>query len=91
MVDGGGRTRIDAARLDAHWAVDTRSVLLLVQAYARPPAALPERAPGGRLMMTSGQDHGGGMPAEMAYALRKGALASVTVPWRPRSPSSRSR
>ncbi|MFJ9710101.1 SDR family oxidoreductase [Streptomyces sp. NPDC101234] len=64
---------IDAAMLDAHWAVDTRSVLLLVQAYAR------QAKPGGRVvMMTSGQDLGGGMPGELAYALQKGALASIT-------------
>ncbi|MFR0354066.1 SDR family oxidoreductase [Streptomyces sediminimaris] len=70
---------IDAAMLDAHWAVDTRSVLLLVQAYARHRAALPPRAPGGRVvMMTSGQDIAGGMPDEIAYALQKGALASIT-------------
>jgi 3-oxoacyl-[acyl-carrier protein] reductase len=70
---------IDAAMLDAHWAVDTRSVLLLVQAHARLRAALPEPAPGGRvILMTSGQDLGGGMPGEIAYALQKGALASVT-------------
>ncbi|MFD8999690.1 SDR family oxidoreductase [Streptomyces sp. NPDC059582] len=69
---------IDAAMLDAHWAVDARSVLLLVQAYARLRAALPSRTPGGRVvMMTSGQDLGGGMPDEIAYALQKGALASV--------------
>jgi 3-oxoacyl-[acyl-carrier protein] reductase len=65
--------------LDAHWAVDTRSVLLLVQAYARSRAALPPRTPGGRVvLMTSGQDLAGGMPGEIAYALQKGALASVT-------------
>nr|WP_152886609.1 SDR family oxidoreductase [Streptomyces adustus] len=70
---------VDAAMLDAHWAVDARSVLLLVQAYARLRAALPPRAAGGRVvMMTSGQDHAGGMPDEIAYALQKGALASVT-------------
>jgi 3-oxoacyl-[acyl-carrier protein] reductase len=70
---------IDAAMLDAHWAVDTRSVLLLVQAYARTRAALPPRTPGGRVvLMTSGQDIAGGMPGEIAYALQKGALASVT-------------
>ncbi|RSN55820.1 3-ketoacyl-ACP reductase [Streptomyces sp. WAC 04229] len=70
---------IDAAMLDAHWQVDTRSVLLLVQAYARHRAALPPRTPGGRVvMMTSGQDIAGGMPGEIAYALQKGALASVT-------------
>ncbi|MDT9700775.1 SDR family oxidoreductase [Streptomyces sp. P17] len=66
---------IDAAMLDAHWAVDTRSVILLVQAYAR----LSHRSRGGRVvMMTSGQDIAGGMPGEIAYALQKGALASIT-------------
>ncbi|MEV0013563.1 SDR family oxidoreductase [Streptomyces tendae] len=70
---------VDAAMLDAHWQVDTRSVLLLVQAHARRRAALPPRTPGGRVvMMTSGQDIAGGMPGEIAYALQKGALASVT-------------
>ncbi|MFD7275813.1 SDR family oxidoreductase [Streptomyces sp. NPDC059862] len=70
---------IDARMLDAHWAVDTRSVLLLVQEYARLRAGLPPRTPGGRVvMMTSGQDIAGGMPGEIAYALQKGALASIT-------------
>lgn len=80
-LSGGDGTldAIDAAMLDAHWAVDTRSVILLVQAYARRRAALPERTPGGRvLMMTSGQDIAGGMPEEIAYVLQKGALASIT-------------
>ncbi|MFJ6655600.1 SDR family oxidoreductase [Streptomyces sp. NPDC091377] len=76
-LNGGDGTldTIDAAMLDAHWAVDTRSVLLLIQAFARQP-----RAPhGGRVvMMTSGQDIAGGMPGEIAYGLQKGALASIT-------------
>ncbi|MFE1882730.1 SDR family oxidoreductase [Streptomyces diastatochromogenes] len=75
----GTLDEIDAAMLDAHWAVDTRSVLLLVQAYARSRARLPRGTPGGRVvMMTSGQDMAGGMPGEIAYALQKGALASIT-------------
>ncbi|MCC5474140.1 SDR family oxidoreductase [Streptomyces barringtoniae] len=75
----GTLEEIDAAMLDAHWAVDTRSVLLLVQAYARSRARLPGETPGGRVvLMTSGQDLGGGMPGEIAYALQKGALASIT-------------
>lgn len=70
---------VDTAMLDAHWAIDTRSVLLLVQAYARLRATLPRRTPGGRvMMMTSGQDIASGMPGEIAYALQKGALASIT-------------
>ncbi|MFJ9173085.1 SDR family oxidoreductase [Streptomyces sp. NPDC102360] len=69
---------IDAAMLDAHWAVDARSVLLLVQAFARHRTAY-EGVPGGRVvMMTSGQDIADGMPGEIAYALQKGALASIT-------------
>ncbi|WP_369367802.1 SDR family oxidoreductase [Streptomyces sp. CG4] len=75
----GTLDEIDAAMLDAHWAVDTRSVLLLVQAYARARAEVNECVPGGRVvLMTSGQDIAGGMPGEMAYALQKGALASIT-------------
>ncbi|PRH76086.1 3-ketoacyl-ACP reductase [Streptomyces solincola] len=75
----GALDEIDAAMLDAHWAVDTRAVVLLVQAYARLRGALPPRTPGGRVvMMTSGQDHGAGMPQEIAYGLAKGALASAT-------------
>lgn len=77
--DDGTLDTVDAAMLDAHWAVDTRSVLLLVQAYARLRAALPPGCPGGRVvMMTSGQDIADGMPHEIAYALQKGALASIT-------------
>ncbi|MFI0980326.1 SDR family oxidoreductase [Streptomyces sp. NPDC021093] len=75
----GALDDIDAAMLDAHWATDTRSVILLAQAYARLRTALPPDVPGGRLlMMTSGQDIAGGMPQELAYALAKGALASAT-------------
>ncbi|GAA4053879.1 SDR family oxidoreductase [Streptomyces shaanxiensis] len=71
----GALDEIDAAMLDAHWAVDTRAVLLLAQAHAR----LRPAGPGGRVvMMTSGQDIAGGMPGEIAYALQKGALASIT-------------
>ncbi|ANW21255.1 SDR family oxidoreductase [Streptomyces clavuligerus] len=75
----GTLLEIDAEKLDAHWAIDTRAVLLLIQTFARQRAALPARTPGGRVvMMTSGQDIAGGMPGELAYALAKGALASVT-------------
>ncbi|MFI1619180.1 SDR family oxidoreductase [Streptomyces lydicus] len=67
---------VDAAMLDAHWATDTRSVILLAQAYARRRAP---GLPGGRIvLMTSGQDQGRGMPDEVAYGLAKGALASAT-------------
>src|ERR1700733_15371969 len=65
---------LDAAMLDAHWAVNTRSSILLAQGFA----AQHDGRPGGRVIfMTSGQDLGP-MPGEVAYAASKGALASVT-------------
>jgi 3-oxoacyl-[acyl-carrier protein] reductase len=71
----GSLDEIGTEMLDRHWAVDTRAVLLLIQAHAR----LRPPGPGGRVvMMTSGQDIAGGMPGEIAYALQKGALASIT-------------
>src|SRR5215470_17828711 len=65
---------LDAAMLDAHWAVNSRSAILLAQAFA----AQHDGRPGGRVIfMTSGQDLGP-MTGEIAYAASKGALASVT-------------
>jgi 3-oxoacyl-[acyl-carrier protein] reductase len=65
---------LDAAMLDAHWAINTRSVILLAQAFA----AQHDGRPGGRIIfMTSGQDLGP-MRSEVAYATAKGALASIT-------------
>jgi 3-oxoacyl-[acyl-carrier protein] reductase len=65
---------LDAAMLDAHWAVNTRSAILLAQAFA----ARHDGRPGGRVIfMTSGQDLGP-MTGEIAYAASKGALASIT-------------
>ncbi|HTX27875.1 MAG TPA: SDR family oxidoreductase [Streptosporangiaceae bacterium] len=65
---------LDAAMLDAHWAVNARSAILLAQAFA----AQHDGRPGGRIIfMTSGQDLGP-MGGEVAYAASKGALASIT-------------
>jgi 3-oxoacyl-[acyl-carrier protein] reductase len=65
---------LDAKMLDAHWAVNTRSSILLTQAFA----ARHDGRPGGRVIfMTSGQDLGP-MADEVAYAASKGALASIT-------------
>ncbi len=65
---------LNAAMLDAHWAVNARSTILLAQAFA----ARHDGRPGGRIVvMTSGQDLGP-MPGEVAYAASKGALASIT-------------
>jgi 3-oxoacyl-[acyl-carrier protein] reductase len=65
---------LTAAMLDAHWAANTRSAILLAQAFA----ARHDGRPGGRIVfMTSGQDLGP-MTDEVAYAASKGALASIT-------------
>jgi 3-oxoacyl-[acyl-carrier protein] reductase len=65
---------LDAAMLDAHWAVNTRSAILLAQAFA----ARHDGRPGGRIIfLTSGQDLGP-MRDEICYAASKGALASIT-------------
>jgi 3-oxoacyl-[acyl-carrier protein] reductase len=64
---------LDAAMLDAHYAVNTRSSILLAQAFARQRGG----APGGRVVfMTSGQNLGP-MPSEVAYAASKGALVGI--------------
>jgi 3-oxoacyl-[acyl-carrier protein] reductase len=65
---------LDAAMLDAHWAVNTRSAILLVQEFA----ARHDGRPGGRVVvLTSGQNLGP-MRDEVAYASAKGALAAIT-------------
>ncbi|GGN12001.1 3-ketoacyl-ACP reductase [Lentzea pudingi] len=64
---------LDAAMLDEHYAVNTRSSILLAQAFARQWT----RTDGGRIVfMTSGQNLGP-MPGEIAYAASKGALAAI--------------
>lgn len=71
----GALGELDAELLDRHWAVNTRSSLLLTQAFA----AQHDGRPGGRVVfLTSGQRQGP-MPGEVAYAAAKGALAEVTL------------
>ena len=71
----GGLGKLTAAELDASFAVNTRAVLLLVQAFA----AQHDGRPGGRaVLFTSGQ-HLGPMPGELAYATSKGALVEITA------------
>jgi 3-oxoacyl-[acyl-carrier protein] reductase len=69
---------LTAAMLDAHWAANTRSAILLAQAFAARHDGRHGGRPGGRIVfMTSGQDLGP-MTHEVAYAASKGALASIT-------------
>lgn len=69
----GALGELDAAMLDRHYAVNTRSSILLAQAFARQH----DGAQGGRVVfMTSGQNLGP-MPGEIAYAASKGALVGI--------------
>lgn len=71
----GALGELTAEMLDTHWAVNTRSSLLLAQAFA----AQHDGRPGGRvILMTSGQAMGP-MPGEVAYAASKAALAGITL------------
>jgi 3-oxoacyl-[acyl-carrier protein] reductase len=66
---------LDAGMLDAHWTINTRSSLLLAQAFA----GAHDGRPGGRIvLMTSGQNLAP-LPGEVAYGASKGALAAVTL------------
>ncbi len=65
---------LTAAEVDLSYAVNTRAVLLLVQAFA----AQHDGRPGGRVVVfTSGQYHGA-MPAELPYIASKAALHELT-------------
>jgi 3-oxoacyl-[acyl-carrier protein] reductase len=70
----GGLGELTAAELDASFAVNTRAVLLLVQAFA----ARHDGRPGGRVVLFTSGQHLGPMPGELAYATSKAALAGIT-------------
>lgn len=66
---------VTAEQLDAHWAVDTRSSILLAQAFTRQH----DGRPGGSIVfLTSGQELGP-LPGEIAYAAAKAAMAGLTT------------
>jgi 3-oxoacyl-[acyl-carrier protein] reductase len=71
----GGLGQLTAAELDASFAVNTRAVLLLVQAFA----AHHDGRPGGRVVLFTSGQHLGPMSGELAYATSKGALVEVTA------------
>jgi 3-oxoacyl-[acyl-carrier protein] reductase len=72
---GGGLGQLTAAELDASFAVNTRAVLLLVQAFA----ARHDGRPGGRVVLFTSGQHLGPMTGELAYATSKGALVAITA------------
>ena len=71
----GGYGELDAAALDAHYAVNMRGTFLLSVEFARRFKA----GRGGRIInLTSGQSLGP-MPGELAYAATKGAVEAFTL------------
>jgi 3-oxoacyl-[acyl-carrier protein] reductase len=66
---------LDAATLDAHWAVNVRAPALLSSALAR---GHPPGTPGRIVNLISGQFLGP-MPGELAYTATKGALQAFTI------------
>jgi len=69
-----GYERLDAAGLDAHYAVNLRGTALLAAGFARGY----DGGEGGRIVnLTSGQDLGP-MVGELAYAATKAAIVAVT-------------
>lgn len=70
-----GFEKLDAATLDAHYAVNLRATALLCTGFARRYSG----GAGGRIVnLTSGQSLGP-MVGELAYAATKGAVESLTV------------
>jgi 3-oxoacyl-[acyl-carrier protein] reductase len=70
-----GYEALDAATLDAHYAVNLRATALLSVGFARRFG----RGSGGRIVnLTSGQSLGP-MPGELAYAATKGAIEAFTL------------
>lgn len=64
---------IDAAMLDAVWAVNVRASLLLVQAFAE-----QYRGEAGRVVLFTSGAHRGPMTREIPYAATKATLAAIT-------------
>ncbi|MCD8815422.1 MULTISPECIES: SDR family oxidoreductase [Staphylococcus] len=72
----GAIGELSAEMLDKHWAVNTRSTILLAQSFAEQYENQLDR--GNIIFLTSGQRLGP-MPGEVAYASAKGALADITM------------
>jgi 3-oxoacyl-[acyl-carrier protein] reductase len=69
-----GYEQLDAAILDAHYAVNLRGMALLSVEFAR---RWPQWADGRIINLSSGQSLGA-MPGELAYAATKGAVEAFT-------------
>ncbi len=68
---------LTAAEIDAHLSVNARATALLVQAFA----LAHDGSPGGRVVLFTSGQHLGPMPGELDYALSKGAVHQMTLPF----------
>lgn len=68
---------LTAEEIDAHLAVNVRATALLVQALA----LQHDGRPGGRVVLFTSGQHLGPMPGELDYALSKGAVHQMTLPF----------
>jgi 3-oxoacyl-[acyl-carrier protein] reductase len=68
---------LDAARLDAHYAVNMRATFLLAVEFARRAKALGRHS--GRIISMSSGQSCSPMPGELAYAATKGAIEAFTL------------
>lgn len=66
-------TDLTAEELDRTWAINARSVVLLVQAFAA------QARPGGRVVLFTSGQHLGPMASELPYAISKGAIHQMTA------------
>lgn len=72
----GAIGELTAEMLDKHWAVNTRSTILLAQSFVEQYETQQNR--GNIIFITSGQRLGP-MPGEVSYGAAKGALADITM------------
>lgn len=68
---------LTAEEIDAHFAVNVRATMLLVQALA----LQHDGRPGGRVVLFTSGQHLGPMPGELDYAASKGAIHQMTLPF----------
>ena len=68
---------LDAAKLDAHYAVNMRCTFLLSVEFARRAKELGRQS--GRIISMSSGQTWGPMPGELAYAATKGAIEAFTL------------
>ncbi|MGH3853754.1 MAG: SDR family oxidoreductase [Pseudonocardiaceae bacterium] len=72
----GTVAELEATTLDLTWAINVRASLLLVRAFAEQYRPHPA---GGRIVLFTSGQHRGPLPAEIPYAITKGALHQITA------------